>query len=126
MGAVRPVKVEPGTPVAAIGGAGSWDAGPRLWRRAEPARSPDRAELLLLRGELSRGSEQLCRRHWSAEEVRLDLADQPAAELDVAAAGALVGWRRLAAAEPGGDVLSHHPGGGLGEYACLGHRQACH
>src|SRR5437764_7035969 len=126
MGAVRPVKVEPGTPVAAIGGAGSWDAGARLWRRAEPARSPDRAELLLLRGELSRGSDQLCRRRRSAEEVGLDLADKPAAKLDVAVAGALVWWGRLVAADPRGDVLRHHPGGGLGEYTCLGHRQACH
>ena len=43
-----------------------------------------------------------------------------------AVARALVGWGRLAAAEPGGNVLRHYPGGGFGEYACLGHRQTCH
>ena len=61
--------------------------------------------MLLVGGELPRWSDELRRGRRSAEEVGLDLAHQPAAELDVAAAGALAGLGRGVAVEPGGDVL---------------------
>ena len=53
-------------------------------RTSEPALSAGRAERLLLGGELARRREHLGRGRRSAEEVDPGLADQPAAELDVA------------------------------------------
>ena len=50
----------------------------------EPARSPGCAELLLLGGVLARRVAALRFRRRAAEEVDLDLADEPVAELGVA------------------------------------------
>jgi hypothetical protein len=51
--------------------------------------------------------------HWCGppEEVDLNLADHPVAELDVAVAIAFVGERRVTAFETRGDVSSDNAGG---------------
>ena len=78
--------------------------------KTEPALPPGRGERLLLGGELSRRRDYSGRRRRSAEEVDLGLADQPAAELDVAGAVALVRRRRLTAAQARGDVMRRRRG----------------
>jgi hypothetical protein len=88
----------------------------------EPARTADRAELILLGGVLERGVVALGRRRVAAEEVDLDLADEPAAELGVADTRALIRRRRLVALDRGRDVVGNDPRGSLGEDPRLGNR----
>src|SRR5919198_3316934 len=86
----------------------------------EPARSPGRAELLLLGGVVARGVKSLGRRRGAAEEVDLDLADEPVAELGVADARPSVRCRWLPAGDRGRNVVGHDKRGRLGEDPGLG------
>src|SRR5436309_7740288 len=94
--------------------------GSRASRAPDPARPADRAELLLLGGVLERGIVALGRWRVAAEEVDVDLADEPAAELGVADARALVRRGRLGARDRGGDIVGDNAGGRLGEDPGLG------
>jgi hypothetical protein len=82
---------------------------PRTSARAGSTRTPDEA-----------GS-----RLRPTEEVGFDLADHPAAELDVAAACALVAPLLSAPVQPRGDVVGHDTGRSFGEHAGLGDWGAC-
>src|SRR5918995_2422610 len=89
----------------------------------DPALASRRAEGLFLGGEFGRWPTGARSRRRPAEEVRLDLADRAAAELDEAAARALPPPLQHVAAEPRGDVVGDE-GGRLGEHARLRDRGA--
>ena len=88
----------------------------------EPARPPQGAELRLLGRVLDRRLEAPSRRRVAVQEIPLDLADAPAAELGVADPRSAERRRRLTARDRGRDVVGDDDGGRFGEDPRLGNR----
>src|SRR4030095_11088760 len=98
---------------------------PQSVLQPKPSLSPGRRERILFGSELWRRPEELRRGRRAAQEVGLHLPDHAAAELDVAAARALVALAGLAAAEARRDVFGDDSSGRFGEHTGLCDWGAC-
>src|SRR5262245_47751004 len=90
-------------------------------RLAEPALPTAGPEVLLLVGDLDRRRPERAGGLRAGEEVDVDTAHAPGAELDVAGSTSLVSRRPLASLQLREDRGGDHPRSALGEHAGLGH-----